>query len=296
MSRRQSLLLSPVSSESQAPCGGAGKPASANSLSRCLKGQGFPELRASTWVSSAKAGTGRPIKPEPALEEAAHLWPGTSGRNPCPLQLRCSAASAGHLCAARTPRPRSQQVPHAPHGSGESPHLSSVSDFCLASGPQMTQTCIFLSRHFADCFPASGFVLLPPGEHLAYTGPRGSSLEAGPTSVPTSACPPAVSLLSLPVCLSARPAAGGPGWQRGPSRPQAWSSEPAAWRGNGAAVVAGASLPAESAGLAPGTACSRGAHSPLRCLMWGRCGSLSIWTEQAVRPLFQALFFFLERI
>lgn len=69
---------------------------------------------------------------------------------------------------------------------------------------------------------------------------------------------------------------------------------PAVWRGDGAAVVSGASLPAESAGLAPGMVCSRGAHSPLWCLMWGRSGSFSIWTEQAVRPLFQAHFFFLS--
>ena len=173
LSQRHFLLLSPVSSESQAPCGGAGKAASANSLSRCLKGQGFPELRASTWVSSAKAGTGRPIKPEPALKEAAHLWPGPSGRSPCPLQIQCSAVSTGRLCTAHTPCPQSQQVPHAPHGSGESPHLSSVSDICLASGPQMTQTHIFLSRHFPDCFPASSLVLLPWGERLTYTGPLG---------------------------------------------------------------------------------------------------------------------------
>lgn len=218
MSRRQSLLLSPVSSESQAPCGGAGKAASANSLSRCLKGQGFPELRASTWVPSAKAGTGRPIKPEPALEEAAHLWPGPAGRNPCPLQIRCSAVSAGRLFAARTPRPQSQQVPHAPHGSGESPHRSSVSDICLASAPQMTQTCIFLSRHFPDCFPAS-VSSSRCGVSVWHTrGPWGSSLEAGPTSVP----PPLV-LLQCPCRLACLPP------------PRSWG----AWRAEGSASSPG---------------------------------------------------------
>lgn len=208
-----------MSSESQAPCGGAGKASIANSLLRCLKVQGFPELGASTWVPSAKAGTRRPVKPEPVLEKAAHLWPGPSARCPCPLKIRCCPVSTGRLFAAHRPScPVPAGATCSPWVRGEFAPPASLTSAWLLSllGLQKTQTHIFLSRHFPDCFPASGFVLLPQGERLTYarahshTGPWGCSREAGPTSVPTSACPPTVSTLSLPVRLSARSAAGGP--------------------------------------------------------------------------------------
>lgn len=114
------------------------------------------------------------------------------------------------LCSVHRPPLRcthpchqSQQVPHAPHGSGESPHLSSVSDICLASGPQMTQTHIFLSRHFPDRFPASSLVLLPWGERLAYTGPLG--LLSGSRShlcphLHSPSCSVTAVLACLPLC------------------------------------------------------------------------------------------------
>lgn len=118
-------------SESPAPCGGAGKASSANSLSRCLKGQGFPELRASTWVPSAKAGTGRPVKLEPALEEAAHLWLGPSARYPCPegpMLLRVHRPPL--RCAP--PHPPSPRRRHTlPTAQGRA-RTSNASDVCLS--------------------------------------------------------------------------------------------------------------------------------------------------------------------
>lgn len=159
----------PVCSETPAPCGGAGKASSANSLSRCLKGQGFPELRASTWVPSAKAGTGRPVKLEPALEEAAHLWLGPSASTPAP-KVRCCLGCTGRLSAARHPtRPVPAGATRSLRLRGELAPPTPLTSACLLSllGFQMTQTHIFLSRHFPDRFPASEFVPLPQGERLA---------------------------------------------------------------------------------------------------------------------------------
>lgn len=153
----------------------------------------------------------------------------------------------------------------------------------------MTQTHIFLSCHFPDRFPASEFVLLPQGQCLAYD--RAHS-HAGPLALLSGGWPhlrphprsPSRSGSAVPACST--------GVRLVPRPGAACLLRGVAQRGGGAGGVAGASLPAERPGLAPGPGCSRRAHCPRWCLVWRRCVSLSIWTEQAVRPLFQALFFF----
>ena len=52
------------------------------------------------------------MRPEPSLEEAAHLWPGPSASCPSALKAGCFSASTHH------PAPASLPTPHPPSGLG----------------------------------------------------------------------------------------------------------------------------------------------------------------------------------
>ena len=275
-----------MSSESQAPCGGAGKAFSANSLSRCLKGQGFPELGTSTWVPSAKAGTGRPVKPEPALEEAAHLWPGPSARCPCPLKIRCCSVSTGRLFAAHRPtRPVPAGATCSPWLRGElAPPVSLTSAWLLwLLGLQKTQTHVFLSRHFPDCFPASGFVLLPQGEQepTLTQGPGAALGRLAPTPSPPSLAPQLgawrtkgsvlSSGLEQRACCRASPR-GAAGQVQ--SQERACALRVPAWP--------------------PGPGCSCRAHGPLRCFCGVAVSPSASGPSRLSGLYFKHIFFFLS--